>query len=256
MFQTFYVGRAILKLKLHCLQWPKFVHFVKTLADPESPKYPSLIMCAPPSWVVLFDQSLISPRCPISPRIEMPNIIRLSATATLRLNPDKDITSSLPLKIKIKPKASFRALVGITNTADATPPSASRKDIRELPSSDRPSPSPQQSSRPIKRLPRLCPPGPFYHLGRVGKGTFGDAIAVRDLRFLGGSRGRVLCLKVFEKAKIKQARSEWVIVQELHAFQTLTASAGDRWFPFVMRMEASMEDTKSIIFAMVSPCQP
>lgn len=190
--------------------------------------------------------------------MEMQNPIRLSTNVTLRLDSPPDIAALSLLRINIKSKASCRTLVGITNIVETQPPPASNKDTYEMPAQSpnphRPLPSPQQPSRPIKRLPRLFPPGPFYRLGRVGKGTFGDAIAVRDLRFLGGSRGRALCLKVFGKAKMKEAHAEWVIVQELHAFQTLTASARDKWFPFVMRMEASMEDTENIIFAMVSHC--
>ncbi|KAF9463274.1 kinase-like domain-containing protein [Collybia nuda] len=184
----------------------------------------------------------------------MPGIIRLSETVTLRLNTHSDTPDPSSLRITIKPKMIRQALVGITNTTEDGPLLDSVGDACEasiLPLTPGPtSPAPSHSPREIKRLPRRCPPGPFYRLGPAGEGTFSKIIAVRDLRSKGGAGGRVLCLKVFEKEKLRNEGAERVVVQELRAFQTLTAAAHDKWLPFVMRMEASMEDTERIIFAM------
>jgi hypothetical protein len=186
----------------------------------------------------------------------MHNVIRLSPTVTLRLSPRPDGA----LRLKLRPKTSRPALGGITNVVDS-PPRGSDTDADKLSAESRapPKPSPAHSSqfsRVVKAMPRrLSPPGPFKELGRVGKGTFGDAVAVHDMRGLRGAQGRPLCLKIFQKKKIIKAEKEYVIVQELLAYQALSACATDKWLPFVMRLEASMEDAHRVVFAMVRHCQ-
>jgi hypothetical protein len=46
-----------------------------------------------------------------------------------------------------------------------------------------------------------------------------------------------------------------VIIQELLAYKAISATVtGQKWLPFVMRLDASLEDAYCLYFAMVSFC--
>ncbi|KAF7366523.1 Protein kinase domain-containing protein [Mycena sanguinolenta] len=98
-------------------------------------------------------------------------------------------------------------------------------------------------------------PGPFLFLNRVQSGSYGEAIAVCELdnKWLQGAPGRVLCMKVFNKATSLLRGLIPGIVQEVLAYRTM-ARANSRTemegAAFVMRLEASLQDENRLFFVM------
>ena len=176
----------------------------------------------------------------------MHNVIRLSPTVTLRLAP-RSLAAPLPLPqkphIKLKPK-SRQALTGITNVSIAR--------TTELDDSDAATPvvTPSHTmSRHRSRNVRV--PGPFIRIRHVQNGCFSAATAVRDINGGRELRGRVLCLKIFPKKKVIRNKARHVVLRELLAYKAMSAVTGDKWLPFVMRLDASLEDAYNLYFAMV-----
>lgn len=97
-------------------------------------------------------------------------------------------------------------------------------------------------------------PGPFALTKRLQCGAFGEAVAVRELNHSWScqqSEGRVLCLKVFRKATLRQHKHTMFAMQELKAYQTLSSSDRVKGRAFVMDLDGSLEDEDCIYFAMV-----
>ena len=180
----------------------------------------------------------------------MQNVIRLSPTVTLRLTPRATASPSAPkkLRVKLKPK-SRQALTGITNLSVS----------RAVETADTPSVRVVSSSSSSNISPRrvdLRVPGPFTRIRQVQRGCFSAAVAVRDTNGGLELQGRVLCLKIFAKKEAIERRARHVIIQELLAYKAISATVtGQKWLPFVMRLDASLEDTYCLYFAMVSSLQ-
>ncbi|KAJ6481730.1 kinase-like domain-containing protein [Mycena sanguinolenta] len=103
--------------------------------------------------------------------------------------------------------------------------------------------------------PGISVPGPFLFLYKVQSGSYGEAIAVSELdsEWLQGAAGRVLCMKVFNKATSLLRGLIPGIVQEVLAYRTM-ARANSRTetvgAAFVMRLEASLQDENRLFFVM------
>ncbi|KAJ7701771.1 kinase-like domain-containing protein [Mycena rosella] len=99
-------------------------------------------------------------------------------------------------------------------------------------------------------------PGPFLFLTRVQSGSYGEAVAVRELDsawLQGVSPGRVLCMKVFNKATSQLRELIPGIVQEVLAYRNLARARARREYEgsgFVMELEASLQDEKRLFFVM------
>ncbi|KAF7329905.1 Protein kinase domain-containing protein [Mycena kentingensis (nom. inval.)] len=118
---------------------------------------------------------------------------------------------------------------------------------------------PSESSRPPKlsrkvvlRRPAPAPtdlqthaPGPFVFLRNIQSGTFGDAIAVRELH-----SNRVLCLKVMNKKTAIRREQLPGIVQEILAYRSLSRGDAGAGAAFVMDLEASLQDEHRLYLVM------
>ncbi|KAJ7859567.1 kinase-like domain-containing protein [Mycena leptocephala] len=100
--------------------------------------------------------------------------------------------------------------------------------------------------------PEIPVPGPFLFLNKVQSGSYGDAIAVRELdnEWLQGAPGRVLCMKVFSKATSVRRGLIPGIVQELLAYRTMARATETEGAAFVMDLEASLQDENRLFFVM------
>ncbi|KAG6835369.1 hypothetical protein H0H93_002113 [Arthromyces matolae] len=88
-------------------------------------------------------------------------------------------------------------------------------------------------------------PGPFILLNTIRHDNVSRVVAVRDTdNGNAPTDGRPMCLKIVPKMK------EHIIFQELEAYKALFRDTGDHWAPFVMRLEASLEDHDHIFFAL------
>jgi hypothetical protein len=169
----------------------------------------------------------------------MQNVIRISPTVTLRLTP-RAVTGSQKPRSKLKPK-SRQVLTGITNLVV---PRASEND-------DTSNNIVSSSKTPTRRAScDVRVPGPFLRIRHVQKGCLSEVIAVRDMNGGRKLRGRVLCLKRFVKTEVAENRAHRIILQELQAYKAM-GLAGKKWLPFVMRLDASLEDAFCLYFAMV-----
>jgi hypothetical protein len=172
----------------------------------------------------------------------MQNVIRISPKVTLRLTPCAVTASpsSQKPRSKLKPK-SRQALIGITNLV--VPRAADKDDASNNIISS--------SKTPPRRAPYdVRIPGPFLRIRHVQRGCFSEAIAVRDMNGGRELRGRVLCLKRFVKTEVAENRAHHIILQELQAYKAMSL-AGQKWLPFVMRLDASLEDAYCLYFVMV-----
>ncbi|KAJ7507307.1 kinase-like domain-containing protein [Mycena galericulata] len=104
--------------------------------------------------------------------------------------------------------------------------------------------------------PGMVVPGPFLFMKKLRSGSYGDAIAVRELTpewWQGVSPGRVLCMKVFNKATSRLRGLLPGIVQEVLAYRHIarahehTESEGAA---FVMTLEASLQDASRLFLVM------
>ncbi|KAJ7481652.1 kinase-like domain-containing protein, partial [Mycena latifolia] len=99
-------------------------------------------------------------------------------------------------------------------------------------------------------------PGPFLFLKKVQSGSYGEAIVVRELDstwLQGVSPGRVLCMKMFNKATSQLRGLIPGIVQEVLAYRNLARARSRReneGSGFVMDLEASLQDEKRLFFVM------
>jgi hypothetical protein len=111
--------------------------------------------------------------------------------------------------------------------------------------------TPRRASGPPR--PDIPVPGPFLFLNKVQSGSYGDAIAVRELdnEWLQGAPGRVLCMKVFSKATSVRRGLIPGIVQELLAYRTMARATETEGAAFVMDLEASLQDENRLFFVMV-----
>jgi hypothetical protein len=172
----------------------------------------------------------------------MQNVIRISPKVTLRLTPCAGTASpsSQKPRSKLKPK-SRQALTGITNLV--VPRATDKDDASNNIVSSSKTP-PRRASYDVRI------PGPFLRIRHVQRGCFSEAIAVRDMNGGRESRGRVLCLKRFVKTEVAENRAHHIILQELQAYKAMSL-AGQKWLPFVMRLDASLEDAYCLYFVMV-----
>jgi len=93
-------------------------------------------------------------------------------------------------------------------------------------------------------------PRPFIRICRIQEGSHGKTEAVRDINGGREGRDRVLCVKIFDRTVKSKAFD-----QELAAYMALSRAAtrcGSNWLPFVMRLEASLEEPERTFFVMVS----
>lgn len=147
-------------------------------------------------------------------------------------------------------------LVCITNgpVPLPSPPSPveekSRRSSRVLPP-----PKPFRTARRASDI-AMPTPGPFLFLKKVQSGSYGEAIAVRELDSAwrqGVSPGRVLCMKVFDKATSQLRELIPGIVQEVLAYRNLARARALRegaGSGFVMELEASLQDETRLFFVM------
>ena len=175
----------------------------------------------------------------------MQKVIRLSPTVTLRLTPCATASPATPKKLcaTLKLKPSRQALTSITNLSI---PHAVETDDAPTVVTSSSSISPPLTSCDVRI------PGPFTYVRHVQRGSFSTAVAVRDTNGGREVRGRVLCMKIFVKEEAIERRARHVIVQELLAYQAISIVTGQKWLPFVMRLDASLEDAYCLYFAMVS----
>ncbi|KAJ6511386.1 kinase-like domain-containing protein [Mycena vitilis] len=168
-------------------------------------------------------------------------------------------SESVSKKSSPKYGSEKHVLVCITNgpVALPSPTHINEKKCPERLSTDMPPLKTLKTSRRASALHRLAAPvpGPFLFLNRVQSGSYGDAIAVRELDsdWLQGAPGRVLCMKVFSKATALRRGLIPGIVQELLAYRSIararsrTEIAGAA---FVMDLEASLQDENRLFFVM------
>ena len=93
-------------------------------------------------------------------------------------------------------------------------------------------------------------PRPFFRICKIQEGSHGKTEAVRDINGGREGRDRVLCVKIFHRTAKSKA-----FEQELAAYMALsraTTRCGYNWLPFVMRLEASLEEPDRTFFVMVS----
>jgi serine/threonine protein kinase len=104
-----------------------------------------------------------------------------------------------------------------------------------------PSPAPAQASIPSVR-------GPFRKLCVLQKGGFATAWAAEDT-----SSGRLLCLKVFLKKRLKHNQTEEGLLNELNVYKHIAST--QETYPagktFLMELEMSFQTKRDICFAMV-----
>ncbi|KAJ7099708.1 kinase-like domain-containing protein [Mycena epipterygia] len=104
--------------------------------------------------------------------------------------------------------------------------------------------------------PEIPAPGPFLFLKKVQSGSYGEAVAVRELdsEWLQGiSPGRVLCMKVFNKKNSLSRGLIPGIVQEVLAYRNLARASprtDNEGEGFVMSLEASLQDENRLFFVM------
>ncbi|KAI0922691.1 hypothetical protein AcV5_009595 [Taiwanofungus camphoratus] len=106
--------------------------------------------------------------------------------------------------------------------------------------------APSQSSTSTRPQPVQRPQiGPFEFLRVLPKGTFGKTFVSRDL-----GTGRVLCTRVFQKAKTRNDSGFFDgLLTELLCYKLIAAQPPNRR-AFLMEMHAVLQDEESLIFAM------
>ncbi|KAJ7077805.1 kinase-like domain-containing protein [Mycena crocata] len=144
-------------------------------------------------------------------------------------------------------------LVCITNGPVALPPVAEKAESRR----SKPVPLPKMLFETARRAGGSPPigvpiPGPFLFLKKVQSGSYGEAIAVRELdkNWLQGEPGRVLCMKVFNKATSLSRGLLPGIVQEVLAYRNMARASEDKGIGFVMDLEAALQDANRLFFVM------
>ncbi|KAJ7628620.1 kinase-like domain-containing protein [Roridomyces roridus] len=165
-----------------------------------------------------------------------------SSNATIRAPKQKPSDSLLGSK-----KHVFFCITNEPIVLPVPPPSPKRPPSKAVPLSStirRPK-STTASGTPI--------PGPFLFLKRVQTGAYGEAVAVRELNdewWQGTSPGRVMCIKMFNKAVAKMR--EWIpaIVQELLAYKNLACNVELEGMAYVMALEGSLQDASRLYFVM------
>lgn len=174
----------------------------------------------------------------------MDQFIRLSSTITLRGPCTPGVFSPSPRSVAIEQRGIF---AGITNTvhapADVSDSGHGPKLTIRL-----------RKDATIKLLPRhddIVSPGPFLRIRFIQSGGNGTVVAVRDMKGGREVRGRPLCAKIFTKAQ-----DQGPLVQELSAYKALSARTEEteekQWPPYVIRLEASLEEANRTFFFMVS----
>ncbi|KAJ7177961.1 kinase-like domain-containing protein [Mycena filopes] len=110
--------------------------------------------------------------------------------------------------------------------------------------------TPRRASAPPP--PTLPVPGPFLFLNKVQSGSYGDAIAARELdsAWLQGAPGRVVCMKVFNKATCLQRNLVHGIAGEVLAYRRLANSRISAGAAFVMDLDAALQDEHRLFFVM------
>ena len=92
-------------------------------------------------------------------------------------------------------------------------------------------------------------PGPFQQLSSLQSGSYGSAIAVRELG--AWPEERVLCLKVFNKAHIFDMGAESAILTELASYKRLATVEKRAMAAFVMELDVAMQDRDNLYLGMV-----
>ena len=92
-------------------------------------------------------------------------------------------------------------------------------------------------------------PGPFQRLSSLQSGSYGNAVAVRELG--AWPEERVLCLKVFNKAHIVKNGAESSILTELASYKRLAVVEKRDMAAFVMELDVAMQDRDSLYLGMV-----
>jgi serine/threonine protein kinase len=89
--------------------------------------------------------------------------------------------------------------------------------------------------------------GPFRILRHLAEGGFATAMGAEDL-----ASGRLMCLKVFRKDRLKKKRTKRSILNELEIYKRIACSR--ECCPatiFLMELETSFQTKKFVCFAMV-----
>ncbi|KAG1847849.1 kinase-like domain-containing protein [Suillus subalutaceus] len=144
-----------------------------------------------------------------------------------------DIT---PLPIAVPPVESRSGVSEDINLANLSRGLQHPSDCKPI----GPSPVPARASMPSVR-------GPFRKLCMLQQGGFATAWAAEDI-----SSGRLLCLKVFRKKRLKYNRTEEGLLNELDVYKHIaseqeTCPAGKM---FLMELEMSFQTRRDICFAM------
>lgn len=223
-----------------------------------SPSEPQLVYSGPCTSEPSRPQDVVPVKIDIFPREEQhterlqdSSSFESSASALAPRNKLASLTNTLQT-----PRAESHAL-DITPLPIAVPPVKSQSGVSEEinlvnlsrghqhPSDCKPidpSPVPARASMPSIR-------GPFRKLCMLQQGGFATAWAAEDI-----SSGRLLCLKVFRKKRLKHNRTEEGLLNELDVYKRIaseqeTCPAGKT---FLMELEMSFQTRRDIYFAMES----
>ncbi|KAF8062321.1 kinase-like domain-containing protein [Lyophyllum atratum] len=186
----------------------------------------------------------------------MHQALRLAPNVTLRLTPRApDFASRSPSTLRIKANLASqpRGTLGpITNTVsgrdeaavvDPTPRQG-KGNLITLPTSDV---LPTGIATPLRPRPvEPSVPGPFLQICTIRQEVFSTVVAVRDMN--GGRdlrRGRPMCLKIMRREEERE-----MLARELAAYVALSKAARGDWVPYVMRLEASLEEAYHVYFVM------
>jgi hypothetical protein len=158
-----------------------------------------------------------------------------------------DIPSIMPLPIPI-PK-----IARDTNTADLTSDPPDFLCPSHLEPADPPASIPAFTlpGTADMSIPRMSPPsyvnGPFRVWRQLSTGGFARAIGAEDM-----ASGRLLCLKVFSKDRLKHNETEEGLLNELKVYKRLASLGQCRPATiFLMELEMSFQTKEKICFVMV-----
>ncbi|TFK75674.1 kinase-like protein [Pluteus cervinus] len=98
-------------------------------------------------------------------------------------------------------------------------------------------------------------PGPFRLVARLESGAFGETYAVREVDHRWGfkgsrARGKLMCMKIFNKDNIMAKLSLHQVVQELIAYKILANANPTKGWEFVMQIDAALQDSRRFYFVM------
>ena len=179
----------------------------------------------------------------------------LNITPTVRLHLASRSAKAPPPKKHGTVRDPLQVITNVSATTSGTTPSTTETDDLTaradddvlVPDPKKPGLSPSVSDSDIK-IPYF--PRPFFRIRKIQEGSHGKTEAVRDINGGREGRDRVLCVKIFDQTVNSRA-----FEQELIAYMALsraTTRCGYNWLPFVMRLEASLEEPDRTFFVMVS----